>query len=115
MRIALAIAATCVSWVGSASASDWYRGAFCDLSACLFSRLPCHLSHKSPATIYENNQRYADASIIEDGGRVEVKAHHLTWVLFRTQEACSAYVTSESRRLHDLEAQRKKATDRPSQ
>jgi hypothetical protein len=119
----IAVLATIVLLPNSASASDWYSAASCDpilrrqgdsnpLSGCLSGA--CKLSRVSPAEIYENNERFRDAQIIDQGGdRVDVIAQGFRHIFFRTAESCQKFVAGQlrSNQERELERERKRQDD----
>jgi hypothetical protein len=56
------------------------------------------VSDVSPAQIYERNEGYGDAQIIDQGGdRVDVIAQGTRFIFFRTAESCNKFVTEQTR------------------
>lgn len=98
MRIptAFMLAVIFLSPLHPANASDWYKAAFCMEGNSACSIYQCPLSDVSPAQIYENNEVYGGAKIIDSGGdEVDVIAQGTRYVFFRTADGCQKFVAAQ--------------------
>ena len=92
----------------NAHADNWYKGGFCAPEVgCLLNK--CELSDVSPAQIYERNQVFGGAQIVDgDNGRVDVIAQGAKLIFFRTVEACRTFVAQQSQTIQNQQQQQQK-------